>query len=206
AAELGRWCDPIGYEEARRPRVLRDDPDGHVGRAIVAVRLSRERLELLDERLEEIRAVRVAGNALQNLSDALEARACVDVLFREGHERTVGLAVVLLKDEVPDLEPSPAVLGGTAVMLGDARLRAVVDEDLAVRSAKTGRAGRPEVVRIAEAEDLLARKQLQGLRPDVVGLVVARVDGRDELRAVEPEHLREQLPAPLDRFFLAVIA
>src|SRR5437016_9664190 len=78
--------------------------------------------------------------------------------------------------------------------------------DLAVRSAKTGRAGRPEVVGIAEAEDLLRRKQLQGLRPDVVGLVVARMDGRDELRAVEPEHLGEKLPAPLDRFFLAVIA
>ena len=115
-------------------------------------------------------------------------------------------AVVLLEDEVPDLQVSSAALPGVALVLGNARLRTLVDEHLAVRSAEAGRPRRPEVALVAEPEDFLRRKERERLRPDLVGLVVARVHGRDELRAVEAEDLREQVPAPGDRFFLPVVA
>src|SRR4029077_7337643 len=119
---------------------------------------------------------------------------------------SIGLAVVLLEDEVPDLEPPTAALARVAVVLRDAGLGTLVDEHLAVGATQPGRAGRPEVELIAEPVDLLRREELQRLRPDVERLVVARVHGGDELRAVESENLGEELPAPLDGFLLPVIA
>src|SRR5207302_1016712 len=82
----------------------------------------------------------------------------------------VGLAVVLLEDEVPDLQVASAALPGIAVVLGNARLRTLVDEHLAVRSAEAGRPRRPEVALVAEPEDFLRRKERERLRPDLVGL------------------------------------
>src|SRR5882762_5295047 len=186
--------------------MLRDDADRDIGRRALTVLLARERLDLLHERLEDIGAIHIAGGALQHLHDPLETGAGVDVLLRERHERAIRFAVVLLEHKVPDLEVATAVLSGIAVVLGHARLRPVVDEDLAVGSAESGRAGGPEVGFVAEPEDLLGREELEFLRPDVVGLVVADVHRGDELRAVEPEDLGQKLPAPLDRFLLAVIA
>src|SRR5207248_2733976 len=167
-----------------------DDADRDIARHALAVLLPRERLDLLDERLEEVGPIRVAWDALKDLRKPLEADTGVDVAFRQRHERAVGLAIVLLEHVVPDLEPAPAVLGGAAVVLGNARLRAPIDEDFAVGSTEAGGAGRPEVVLIAEPEDLLWRQELEGLRPDVVRLVVARVHGGDEFRAIEAKDRR----------------
>ena len=206
AAELVRRRDPVGDEERRGARVLGHDANRDIGRRVVSVLLSGERLDLLDQGLEEVGAVRVARNALENLGEPLQSDPRVDVPPREWNERSVGLAVVLLEHVVPDLEPATAVLGRAAVVLGYVRLRTFVDEDLAVRPAESGRAGRPEVVFVAQPIDLVRRKQLQCLRPDVERLVIARMHCRHKLRAVESEHFREQLPAPLDRFFLPVVA
>src|SRR6267142_1287632 len=186
--------------------MLRHDADRDIGRRALSVLLARERLNLLHQRLKDIRAVHVAGGALKHLRDPLEAGAGVDVLLRERHERAIRFSVVLLEHEVPDLQVAAAALSGIAVVLGHARLRPVVDEDLAVGSAESGRARRPEVGFVAEPEDLLGREELELLRPDVVGLVVAYVHRGDELLAVEPEDLRQELPAPLDRFLLTVVA
>src|SRR5207244_2732557 len=95
---------------------------------------------------------------------------------------------------------------GIAFVLRYIRLRAVVDEHLAVRSAQSGRPRSPEVALVAQPEDLLRRQESERLGPDLVGLVVARVHGGDELEPVEAEHLRQKLPAPVDRFLLPVVA
>ena len=179
--ELVRRRDAVRDEERRGPRVLGHDAYRHVGRRRGAVLLSRERLDLLHERLEHVAAINVAGYTLKHLRQPLETRAGVDVLLRERNERAVGLAVVLLEDKVPDLEVPPAVLGRAALVLGHTGLRTSIEKDLAVRAREPGQARRPEVLRIALTEDLLRRKQLQHLRPDLVGLVVGVVDCRDEL-------------------------
>src|SRR3982074_1634474 len=119
--------------------MLGDDADGNVCRRGVAVSLSRERLDVLAERLEEVRAIGVARDALEHLRDPLEARAGVDVLLRQGAKRAVGLPGVLLEHEVPDLEVPTAVLPRVAIVIGDAGLRTIVDEYLAVRPAEPGR-------------------------------------------------------------------
>src|SRR5205823_11255806 len=141
-------------------RVLRDDADRDISRRALTVLLARERLDLLHERLKDIRAIHIAGGALKNLHDPLETGAGVDVLLWERHERAIRFAVVLLEHEVPDLEVAAAVLSRIAVVLGHARLRPVVDEDLAVGPAEPGRARRPEVGLVAEPEDLLRREEL----------------------------------------------
>src|SRR5258706_1204910 len=205
-APFVRRRDAIGDEERRGTAVLGDDADREIRVLRRVVRLPRQRFDLLDQRLEEVGAVGVARDALKHLGHALEARAGVDVLLRKRDERSVRFAIVLLEDEVPDLDVPPAVLAWVALVRADAGLRSLVDEDLAVRAAETGRAGRPEVEFVAEAEDLLRREERERLRPDVVRLVVAGVDGRDQRAPVEAELLRQEVPTPLDRFLLPVIA
>jgi Fe-S-cluster-containing dehydrogenase component len=62
-----------------------------------------------NERSEQVGVV-VAGDALLDSGDALEARACVDGGARQGNEGAVRLPVVLHEHEVPDLE-KPSCLG-----------------------------------------------------------------------------------------------
>src|SRR2546423_8226449 len=123
ATKLVRGRDSIGDEERRRPRVLGDDANRNIGRHAVSVFLPRERLDLLDERLEHVGPIDIAGNPLKDLGDALETRSRVDVLLRQRNERAVRLAIVLLEHEVPDLEVSAAVFGRTALVLRYTGLR-----------------------------------------------------------------------------------
>src|SRR5206468_1200220 len=121
-------------------------------------------------------------------------------------ERPVGLALVLLEHVVPDLDVAPAVLARVALVRRHPGLRALVDEHLAVGSVEAGGSEGPGVELVAQLEDLLGWKELQLLDPDVVGLVIVLVHRRDERVRVETELRREELPAPLDRFLLPVIA
>ena len=172
ATPLVRGLDPVGDEERRRTPVLDDDPHGAVGRLISSVALARERLNLLDVRQEQIGLEAVGDHTLKNQREPLEADAGVDVLLWERGQGAVGLAVVLLEDEIPDLDPSSAVLRRRAVVLAHTGLRTAIDEHLAAGSAQPGRSRRPEVrlvalLEVSQAVDLLRRKEPQLLRPDV---------------------------------------
>ena len=57
----------------------------------------------VQDRREHIGVV-VARLALQHRRDALEAHAGIDVLGRQRRQRSVGVAVELDEDEVPDLD------------------------------------------------------------------------------------------------------
>ena len=209
AASFVRRRDPVGDEERRGARMLGDHAHRNVARGVVAVLRPGERLDLPHERLEQIGLERVR-DALEDLRRPLETGPGVDVPLREGHERAVGLAVVGLEHEVPDLEVPAALLAGIALVRWHARLRAAIDEDLTARPAEAGRARRPEVRvvalrEVAETEHLLWRKERQLLRPDVEGLVVVEVHRRDEGLRIDLELAGEELPPPGDRFLLPVI-
>ncbi len=83
--------------------------------------------------------------------------------------------------------------------------RALVDEDLRVRSARAGLAHGPEVVGVAHALDPLGR-EAHLVDPDLLGVVVVVVDGDPEAVPVEPEDLGQQLPGHWNGAFLEVVA
>ena len=103
------------------------------------------RLDGAEDRLEDVRVV-VGLLVLQDGGEALEAHARVDVLVRQ-LAQTVGLAVKLDKDVVPDLdhvgEVSVHESGG--ITAADA-----IVVDLRARAAGAGLAHLPEVVLAAE--------------------------------------------------------
>src|SRR5206468_5618757 len=112
----------------------------------------------------------------------------------------------LMENEVPGIVVAAAVLAAVAVVRPYPRLRTLVDEDLGTGPAEARRPGRPEVGLGTETEDLVRWEERERLCPDLVRLLIGVMDGRDELAAVDPDHLREQLPAPLDGFLLPVVA
>src|SRR6185437_1045506 len=102
-----------------------------------------------DEILEKIDVV-VGMHSLHDRSNALQTHAGIDGRFWQRRELAVGRAVVLHKDEIPDLDIAVAVLVRRARR--PARyFRAVVEENLAARSTGTGVSHRPEVGLLAHA-------------------------------------------------------
>src|SRR5215203_3278095 len=88
--------------------------------------------------------------------------------------------------------------------------RTAVDVDLRARAARAGVAHLPEVVLVAEALDA-GERHADLLVPDLLGLVVALVNGDPEPVAVESPATarrigRHELPAPRDDVALEVVA
>ena len=114
--------------------------------------------------------------------------------MRQLRHGAVLLAVVLGKDEVPELQEAVAVAAGLTVGAAAADLLAHVKVDLGARTAGAGGAGGPEVVVLPQTRDVVLGNA-QGT-PHVVGLVVLGKDG--EVQAVERqlELLGDELKGP----------
>ncbi len=174
-----------------------------------AVGLARESRDALDQRREQVRIV-VRHLALQDRGDALEPHAGVDRRPRQRRHRAARVAVELHEDEVPDLEPPVALAGGSEApaargFLGAREMVALVEVDLRAWAARSRVAHRPEIVLLAEPEDVGVAEPGH-LLPQRVRLVVVGEDGRPEPARVEAEVAREELPRKLDRVGLEVIA
>src|SRR5947209_14498572 len=75
----------------------------------------------------------------------LESRSGVDLLARQFFQFAVRVAVVLLKNHVPDLDEAIARVG-TVVTRSGRIFGARIVEDLGTRPARTGRSHRPKIV------------------------------------------------------------
>ena len=143
-------------------------------------------------------------DVLHRHGEALKAHARVDVLLLQ--RRVIAVAVIfeLREDVVPDLHIAVAVAAGRAVGLPAAVLLAAVIVHL-----RAGAAGAcavlPEVVLLAELVDSL-RGHADLVSPDREGLVVVQIDGRIEPVRIKSDHLRQELPRPVDRFRLEIVA
>ena len=150
---------------------------------------------------------------MQDHAQALEAHARIDVARRKLLQRTVGLAVELHEDEVPDLDHlRMAHVDHLAARLqGDFRLVAQVEVNLRTGTAGTRLAHLPEVVVLVAADDVVLGQELF---PVVVSLLVERhavLLRALEHRGVHPLggqliHVVQQPPGPLDRLLLEVVA
>ena len=136
------------------------------------------------DRREQVRVV-VRRHLLDDARQPLQTHACVDGEHRQGNASAVRVLVELHEDQVPDLEPSGAMLG----MIGDAvrplaELGAAIEMDLGAASARSGVGHSPEVgvvafVDIAPTSDPLGR-QTDLVAPHAVGLIVVGVNRRSQ--------------------------
>ena len=167
----------------------------------VRVGLAAEARDGADERREDVRVV-VRLLALQHRAHALEAHPRVHALRGQRIERAVALAVVLHEDQVPDLDhlrrPGVDHLGRAAVLR-------VVEMDFAARAAGARLAHFPEIVLLAEAQDV-RRVDVRDRAPELGRLVVVGVHRGPEAGLRELPYFGEQLPGPGDGLLLVVVA
>src|SRR6202012_1434562 len=110
----------------------------------------------------------------------------------------------LHEHQIPEFEEAVAVLFWTAGRPAPDVLTAV-DEDFRTRSARTGIAHRPEIVRGGDANDAIVG-EARDLLPVAGRVIVVVIDGDQQLVLLEPELLGDQVPGELDRAFLEIIA
>src|SRR4051794_21938678 len=161
------------------------------------------------DRREQVRVV-VGGDLLKDAREALEAHPGVDARERQRHP-AVRQLVELHEHEIPDLEPARAVLA----VVGDAvrafgQVRAAIEMYLAARPARPC-LGHPPEVRVVAVVDVAPARHPLGWQadlvgPDVPGEFVVRVRRRGEALARDTEVARQELPRPVDRLALEVVA
>jgi len=209
AAPLVGGGHAVGDQERGRARVVGDDPHRHVVDLAGAVPPPGERRDLGDQRGHEV-GVPARQLALHNRRDALEPHAGVDRGSRQRRERARCVAVELHEDEVPHLEPAVALARGSQTWparghLGARDVVALVEVHLGGGPARAGVTHRPEVVLLAQPQNAIVAESGHAL-PEREGVVIVRVDGRDQPLAIEGEILREELPGEGDRVGLEVVA
>ena len=205
AALVGRQ-DAIDDQEAAGADVVGDDPQ----RLVVQIRRGGQARSGGDQVLERVDLV-VAVLALQDRGQPFQAHAGIHARRGQRCQSAVGLAVELHEHQVPDLDETVAVLVGRSRRTTEVLL-AVIVENLGTRPAGAGVGHLPEVVRgerralvVADADDALHR-HADLVAPDGVGLVIGLVDGHHQPRRVQSPDAGQQLPRPLDRVVLEVVA
>ena len=139
-------------------------------------------------------AVVIGGLVLHDGSHALQAHARIEVAVRQLRHGAVLLAVILGKDEVPELQEAVAVAAGLAVGTTAADLLAHVKVDLGAGTAGASGASGPEVVVLAQAGDVVLGNAQR--TPHVVGLVVLGKDGKVQAVERQLELLGDELKGP----------
>ena len=193
--------DAVRDQEGRRAQVVGDDS---VAGGALALGLGRGGVfGGRDQGLEQV-GLEHRMDALEDGGHPLKAHAGVHAGLGKVANDLVVLLLELHEDVVPDLDVAVAVLvraAGRAA--GD--LVAVVPEDFGAGAAGTAVAHGPEVVRAGDADDLVVG-EAGDLLPDGGGLVIVDIDGDQEALGVQAELLRDQLPRPVDRVFLEIVA
>ena len=156
-----------------------------------------------DQRLEQVDRV-IVMRALQNGRDALEPHAGVDRRPREIDALAALELLVLHEHEVPDLDEAVA-FGIRRARRAARNLVAVVVENFGARSARTGIAHGPEIVRAGNAQDF-AVGQPRDLLPKLEGVVIVDIDSDEQPLLGKREILGDERPGELDRPLLEVVA
>jgi hypothetical protein len=172
--------------------VVGDDPHRPGDRAALVVAAAGELFGEVDQRPHVV-GLEDRGDVLEDRRNPVEAHAGVDVLHRQLGQGSVLGQVVAHEDVVPELEEAVRVVAGSLAL--GAELRSAVEVELRAGAAGAGRAGLPEVVLAAEADDPLlgdARGAPDldrvGIRAQAQLLVAAEDRDPDPLR-VHPEAL-----------------
>ncbi|EXI70615.1 MAG: hypothetical protein AW07_03945 [Candidatus Accumulibacter sp. SK-11] len=205
-APLVAGNDAIGDQERAGADVVGEDAQ----RRAVDIRrrgFARGGGDQVDEEIDLVVAVHV----LQDGRRPLEPHAGIDRGFRQRVHDAGLVAVELHEDVVPDLDVAVALFVGRSRRPARNSF-AVVVEDLGARSAGTGIAHHPEVVRgvartlvVADAHHPLGR-HADVARPQLVGLVILGIDADPEALGGQLVDVDQQFPGVADRVALEVVA
>ena len=206
AATFVRRQHAIGDQEAARTDMVRYNLErglAFVGAADRVSRCGQQALEQVD--------IVVGVDVLHHRTDPLQAHAGVYRRRWQRMQHAIGGAVELHEHVVPDFDVTVTVFVWRA-RRATPDFRAVIIENLGARTARAGIAHGPEVVRcvrcalvVADADHALGR-HADVFGPDVVGFVIAGVDGYPELVFRQLEHTGEEGPGEVDRILLEIIA
>ena len=206
AATFVRWQYTVGDQEAARTDMVRY----HLERCLAFVGAADRVRRCGQQALEQVDIV-VGVDVLHHRTDPLQAHAGVYRRRWQRMQHAIGGAVELHENVVPDFDVTVAVFVWRA-RRATPDFRAVIVENLGARAARAGIAHGPEVVRcirralvVADTDHALGR-HADVLGPDVVGFVIAGVDGHPQLVFGQLENTGQEGPGEIDRIFLEVIA
>src|SRR5438874_13804875 len=153
---LIRGDDAIRRQHGGASRMVGHDPKRRIHLGLRPIRPSGFLLPVFDQRPEKVRFKNTATLSVDDGCDALQAHPGVDTLACQRRPVAGLVAVPLDEHQVPDLE-EPVAAGMLAVRatIGPPTpvLLAPVVVDLGVRTARPGRARRPEVVLVPKTPD-----------------------------------------------------
>ena len=189
-----------------------NDAHGHIDTLLLTVGEARKFGNFANDGLEDIGVV-VGVLALEHTHQAFEAHTGVDDLVGKPFERTVGFAVVLHEDEVPNLDDLWIVLIDERCSghLGLFFLRAAIDVDFRARAAGTGVAHFPKVVVLVAVDDVVFGEVAfpDGSRFVIAlqsGGFVAFEDGDVKVLRVDFQYIHQELIGKGDGIFFEIVA
>ena len=205
AAALVAGQDAVADHECGGADVVGDDAQAHVPLLRLAVVGAGQLADLVGDVHNGIH-IEQAVHVLAHAGQTLQTHTGVDVLLLQLGVVVVAVVVELAEHVVPDLDIAVAVAAHGAAGLAAAVLRAAVVVDLRAGAAGAG-AVLPEVVLLAEAEDLLGG-DADLIVPDVPRLVILQIDGGIQPVGLQTHPLRagQELPAPRDGLVLEIVA
>ncbi len=205
AAPLVGGQHAVADHEGGGTDVVGDDTKRHVLLMALAVERAGQVADLVGDVHHGVH-VKEGVHVLADDGKALKPHAGVDVFLLELRVMPLAVVIELGEDVVPDLDIAVAVTAHGAPGLAAAILLAAVVVNLRAGAAGT-RAVLPEVVLLAEAENLLGG-DADLVMPDVPGLVVVHIHGGIEALRIKPHPLggSQKLPAPGDGLMLEVVA
>ena len=185
-----------------------DDAEGDVRVGIHSIGSPGDFFRGGDEIAHEIDIV-IRQDTLQNRRDTFESHAGVDMLSGKFRQPSVFVAVILDEDQIPQFNITAAIAVDLADMaklpLHVAGFGATVQVNLATWPARTRFAHLPEIVFLPKAPNAFER-QSADLEPQLRRFVIVAKNRRPEFVLGQAPFLAEQLPGPLDRLGLVVIA
>ena len=202
----------IGNTERNGTQVVHDNAHGHIGFFRVTIFDASLLGHHLNQRLEDV-CIIVRVLALDGTHQTLKAHTGVNHVHGKILQRTVGLAVELHEDDVPDFNHLGIVLvhqlttGHLRLLLG----RTAVQVNLGTGSARTGITHFPEVVMLVAVDDMVGRNMLQPIRSRLViaaqaFLLASLKHGYIQVLRIQLEHIYQIFPSHINGTFLEVVA
>src|SRR3990172_5422732 len=199
--------NPVGDQKTDRPRMIGNHPKRDVRGRILPV-LSPGHLLSRDNQIAHEIDVIVGENSLKYRCDPLQAHARIHVLGGKLRELPFRVAVVLDKDQVPQLDEAGAVAVDPAAVLAAvppiACLDPSIDVDLAAGPAGAGLGHLPEVVLLPETQDALIGNA-RDLAPQLGRSLIVHKNRGPESLLRKPPLPGQELPGPTDRLLLVII-